>query len=131
RASIDPYVSIFFTGHAAADLYPLPLHDALPICAVAACRYPPRGRRGFGPRRMSSYGRQGGAEYVRAADASLLVSVQIETTEALAELGESLATPGLDGIVVGPYDLSFAMGKPGQFTDPEIRAALARIVMEA
>src|SRR5205085_12470684 len=85
RASIDPYVSIFFTGHAAADLYPLPLHDALPICAVAACRYPPRGRRGFGPRRMSSYGRQGGAEYVRAADASLLVSVQIETTEALAD----------------------------------------------
>jgi len=80
---------------------------------------------------MSSYERLGGAEYVRTADASLFVSVQIESTEALAELGEILATPGLDGIVVGPYDLSLAMGKPGELTDPEIRAAIARVVREA
>jgi 2-dehydro-3-deoxyglucarate aldolase/4-hydroxy-2-oxoheptanedioate aldolase len=99
--------------------------------AVSVCRYPPRGHRGYGPRRMSSYGRLGAAEYVRTADASLFVSVQIESALALAELGEILATPGLDGIVVGPYDLSFAMGKPGELTDPEIRAAIVRVVREA
>src|SRR5204863_3783390 len=99
--------------------------------AVAACRYPPLGRRGFGPRRMSSYGRQGGVESMRTADALLLVSVQIETQEALAEIGEIVTIPGLDGVVVGPYDLSCSMGKPSELTDPEIRAAIRRIVGEA
>src|SRR5207249_11444611 len=95
--------------------------------AGAACGSPPLGRRGFGPRRMSSYGRQGGVESMRTADALLLVSVQIETQEALAEIGEIVTIPGLDGVVVGPYDLSCSMGKPSELTDPEIRAATRRI----
>ncbi len=99
--------------------------------AVSACRYPPAGRRGYGPRRMSQYGRHGGPAYVRDADAALFVSVQIETAEAVAELAAILATPGLDGIVLGPYDLSFSMGKPGELADPEIRATLERIVRDA
>jgi 2-keto-3-deoxy-L-rhamnonate aldolase RhmA len=80
---------------------------------------------------MSQYGRNGGADYVRQADAALFVSVQIETTEALGDLAAILATPGLDGIVLGPYDLSFAMGKPGQLADPEVRAAIAAVVRDA
>src|SRR5262245_11011836 len=99
--------------------------------AVSACRYPPAGRRGYGPRRMAQYGRHGGADYIRDADAALFVSVQIETTEALAELAAILATPGLDGIVVGPYDLSFAMGKPGALADSEVRTAIEQIVRDA
>jgi 2-keto-3-deoxy-L-rhamnonate aldolase RhmA len=99
--------------------------------AVSTCRYPPAGRRGYGPRRMAQYGRNGGADYVRQADAALFVSVQIETTEALGELAAILATPGLDGIVVGPYDLSFAMGKPGELADPEVRAAIETVVRDA
>src|SRR5579883_1215173 len=99
--------------------------------AVSACRYPPAGRRGYGPRRMSQYGRHGGPAYVRDADAALFVSVQIETAEAVAELAAILATPGLDGIILGPYDLSFSMGKPGELADPEIRATLERIVRDA
>jgi 4-hydroxy-2-oxoheptanedioate aldolase len=80
---------------------------------------------------MSRYGRTGGADYVRDADAALFVSVQIETTEALAELPAILATPGLDGIVVGPYDLSFAMGKPGELADPQVRSAIEQTVRAA
>src|ERR1700733_12971452 len=46
--------------------------------AVAACRYPPEGIRGFGPRRASRYGRDSGPEYCRNANESIMVNVQIE-----------------------------------------------------
>src|SRR6185369_13551249 len=51
--------------------------------AVAACRYPPDGIRGFGPRRASGYGRLGGPEYCRLANESLIVVVQIEHIDAV------------------------------------------------
>jgi 2-keto-3-deoxy-L-rhamnonate aldolase RhmA len=98
---------------------------------VDACRYPPLGRRGYGPRRMTKYGRTGGAEYIRDANTQLFVNVQIENSEALAELHEIVTTPGLDGIVIGPYDLSLSMGAPGRLDDPEIRGAIRRIATEA
>src|SRR6516165_5848185 len=61
--------------------------------AVAACLYPPDGIRGFGPRRPSNYGRLGGPEFCRAANASVLPMVQIEHIEAVEHIGEILAVP--------------------------------------
>jgi 4-hydroxy-2-oxoheptanedioate aldolase len=70
--------------------------------AVAAIRYPPRGIRSFGPvRRWYSAGG-------RAGDA--LCIVMIETREALANLDAIAATPGLDGLLVGPVDLALSLG---------------------
>src|SRR5438105_12148094 len=54
--------------------------------AVAACRYLPEGVRGYGPRRASNYGRHGGPDFIRAANASIITIVQIEQAEALNNL---------------------------------------------
>ena len=53
---------------------------------------------------------------------------QCETRECLDSIEEIVAIDGVDGIFVGPYDLSTALGKPGQFGDPEIVEAIQHIV---
>jgi 4-hydroxy-2-oxoheptanedioate aldolase len=74
---------------------------------VSACRYPPDGSRSFGPARGLLYG---GADYLDGANRELLVLGMIETCEGLENLEAILAVPGLDGIYVGPNDLSLALG---------------------
>ncbi len=98
---------------------------------VSACRYPPLGRRGFGPRRASNYGRQKAAEHIAEANRKLFVAIQIETLEALAALDEILAVPGYDSIVIGPYDLSGAMGMLGQVQHPRVVEAVGSIAARA
>jgi 2-keto-3-deoxy-L-rhamnonate aldolase RhmA len=99
--------------------------------ATAACRYPPMGARGYGPRRPARYGRDAGAEYVREANQHVFLAVQIEAVEALNELDAIVRVPGLDSIVVGPMDLSGSMGLLGQLSHPQVAAAIARIVRTA
>jgi 4-hydroxy-2-oxoheptanedioate aldolase len=70
---------------------------------VAACRYPPRGRRSFGPARGLLYG---GADYPEGADDVVLAIGMIESTTALEHLDEILAVDGLDAVFVGPNDLA-------------------------
>ncbi len=77
--------------------------------AVSACRYPPVGTRSYGPVRPAI---TEGPGYFAAANDSLLVFAMIETRQALDDLEEILATPGLDGIYIGPADLSLALGLP-------------------
>jgi 2-keto-3-deoxy-L-rhamnonate aldolase RhmA len=98
---------------------------------VAACRYPPLGRRGFGPRRPSNYDRQGGTAYLEQANRDLFVAVQIETAEALAALDALVRLPGLDSLVVGPADLAASLGIPGQLLHPRILEAIAAISTKA
>jgi 2-dehydro-3-deoxyglucarate aldolase/4-hydroxy-2-oxoheptanedioate aldolase len=98
---------------------------------VDECRYPPLGRRGYGPKRPSAYGREGGADYVTAANDLVFVAIQVENIEAVAELEAILAIPGLDSIVVGPYDLSGSMGRLGQVSDPEVITAIRKIVAQS
>jgi 4-hydroxy-2-oxoheptanedioate aldolase len=74
---------------------------------VRACRYPPRGARSFGPIRASIYG---GADYARHADRTVLVLAMIETAAAVDNLEAILAVDGLDGVYVGPSDLSSSLG---------------------
>jgi len=96
--------------------------------AVTDCRYPPLGRRGYGPRVPSNYGRDGGKEYVERANRNLFVSVQIETAEALEAIDGILAVPGLDSLVIGPWDLSGALGVLGEVEHPKVVAAIETIV---
>jgi 2-keto-3-deoxy-L-rhamnonate aldolase RhmA len=98
---------------------------------VDDCRYPPLGRRGYGPRRPSDYGRDGGDAYIKSADEQVFVAVQIENVDALGELDAIVATPGLDSVVVGPYDLSGSLGKLGRIDDSEVVAAIREIVRVA
>ncbi|HEY9216405.1 MAG TPA: aldolase/citrate lyase family protein [Phenylobacterium sp.] len=76
---------------------------------VGACRYPPDGYRSFGPTRA---GLVGGADYASTANAEVLALAMIETAEGLKNLEAIVETPGLDGIYIGPSDLSLALGGP-------------------
>jgi len=91
--------------------------------AVAATRYPPHGIRGVaGTTRASRYGRVSG--YLEKAAGELCVLVQVETTEAMAELEAIAAVEGVDGVFIGPNDLAASMGFLGKMQAPEVTAAL-------
>ena len=90
------------------------------------CRYPPKGQRSFGPTRGFLYG---GADYFDHADDTVLTLAMLETREAIANADAILATPGLDGIYVGPNDLCLAYGKRPQAEsdDPEVSAVVVDV----
>jgi 4-hydroxy-2-oxoheptanedioate aldolase len=92
-----------------------------------ACRYPPRGYRSWGPVRASIYA---GADYGDHANDEIVVMPMIETAEAVRNLDEILSVPGVDGVYVGPSDLSLALGcKPRlDQTDPPVVEAQQQIV---
>lgn len=91
---------------------------------VAACRYPPAGRRGYAApiARASRYGTR--ADYARAAADELLLLAQIETPEAVAAAADIAAVDGIDMLFVGPNDLAGFMGYPEQMDHPEVAAML-------
>ena len=74
---------------------------------VSACRYPPHGTRSFGPTRGLLYG---GPDYADHADDTVIAYGMIETSRGMHHLEEIVATQGLDGVFVGPADLSLALG---------------------
>ena len=83
---------------------------------VKACMYPPNGSRSYGPIRGLVYG---GPEYADEANNEILKFAMIETKESLENLDEIMRTPGLDGIYIGPADLSLAIGQKPSFDKPE------------
>lgn len=99
--------------------------------AVAACRYPPDGIRGYGPRRPSNYGRQGGPTFCQAANQHVMVIPQIEHIDAVNSLDEILQTPGIEAIMVGPNDLSGSMGMIAQTGHPKVVEAIEKIIATA
>lgn len=96
--------------------------------AVAACKYPPHGMRGItASGRASRYGRV--KDYLKHADEQICVLVQLETEAAIAELEAIAAVKGLDGIFVGPADLSASMGHIGNPGHPDVQAVIERTAM--
>ena len=83
---------------------------------VKACLYPPKGYRSFGPIRGLLYG---GSDYGKYANEEILKFAMIETKEALENLDAIMTTPGLNGIYIGPADLSLAIGEEPSFDKPE------------
>jgi len=83
---------------------------------VKSCLYPPQGNRSFGPIRSLLYG---GPDYAKFANDEILKFAMIETTEALNNLDSIMSTQGLDGIYIGPADLSLALGESPSFDKPE------------
>lgn len=95
---------------------------------VQRARYAPEGRRGAGTGRGQAYG-AGLTEYVRTANAELLVAIQIETAQGLAAADAILATPGIDAVVIGPFDLATSLGV--EMGSPAHRDAIADIFAAA
>ncbi|WP_043284337.1 HpcH/HpaI aldolase family protein [Paraburkholderia oxyphila] len=98
--------------------------------AVDACRYPPEGRRSFGPMRV---GLRDGASYFSEANGRVLVIPMIETEDALAHVEAIAAIPGVGALFLGPYDMSVALGLPPRDNDGEAAFdhAVATIVAAA
>jgi 2-dehydro-3-deoxyglucarate aldolase len=94
--------------------------------AVASVKYPPQGFRGVGLARAQGYGASF-EEYKQWCDRESIVIVQIEHIEAVKNLEEILDVEGVDGFIIGPYDLSGSLGIPGEFTHPLVIDALQKV----
>jgi len=96
--------------------------------AVAAVRYPPGGRRGIGSAlaRSGRWNRVDG--YLSDGDEHVALFVQVEDVAAVDAAAEIAAVDGVDGVFVGPSDLSASMGLIGQQTHPDVQAAVRRTV---
>ena len=93
---------------------------------VRYCRYPPRGSRGVGIVRAQGYGLDF-KEYVAGANDSVIVMLQIEHIDAVNNIDSIVRVPGVDALMIGPYDLSGTMGKLGQVNDPEVEQAIETV----
>ena len=91
--------------------------------AVAAMRYSPRGIRGMaGSTRATRYGAV--EDYFTKAEDELCLIVQVETITGMGELEQIATTDGVDGVFIGPADLSASMGLPGQISHPDVLAEI-------
>jgi 2-dehydro-3-deoxyglucarate aldolase len=94
--------------------------------AVEAVKYPPGGSRGVGLARAQKYG-IGFDEYVKNLNMHSIIIVQIEHIDAVNNLEDIVSVKGVDGCIIGPYDLSGSIGVPGQFDHPEMINAMDHI----
>jgi 4-hydroxy-2-oxoheptanedioate aldolase len=108
---------------APALLVPYVQNPAEAKSAVAAVRYPPRGVRGVASAsRASRYGRT--TDYLKKADSEICLLVQVETRTALDELEAIATVEGVDGVFIGPSDLSASLGHVGNPAHPDVQEAL-------
>ena len=106
--------------------------DARQFAAVA--KYPPLGQRSWGPQRaMALQGRTVTTDYLREANDGTLTLAMIETPTALGNVDAIAATPGIDALFIGPYDLSTTLsgGKAQDVQAPEVEREIDRICAAA
>lgn len=127
QGSARHQVSAVLDAGAAGVMVPMVADAAEAERVVEAARFAPEGGRGFGmiyPDQISN----GVPQATAAADAETMVVLFIETMEGLENVEEIAATPGVDVLWVGEYDLSMSMGIPGALDDPRLHEAEARVV---
>lgn len=96
--------------------------------AVEYVKYPPEGKRGVGLYRAQKFGLNNGFEdYKQWLSEYVVIIAQIEHIDAVNNIEEIISTPGIDGIIIGPYDLSGSLGVPGEFDDNRVISALAKV----
>ncbi|KUO41527.1 MAG: 2,4-dihydroxyhept-2-ene-1,7-dioic acid aldolase [Candidatus Hadarchaeum yellowstonense] len=95
--------------------------------AVRAVKYPPLGTRGVGLARAQGYGMEF-EKYKEWLNKESVVIVQIESIRAVKNLEKILRVKGVDAFMVGPYDLSGSLGRPGDFDHPSVVAALKQVM---
>ena len=91
---------------------------------VQATRYPPDGIRGMGSALARASRWQAYPQYIHEANDQVCLLVQAETALAMKNIDAIAATPGIDGVFIGPADLSASMGYSGQPGHPEVQAAI-------
>ena len=97
---------------------------------VNAVKYPPFGKRGVGLARAQGYGMKFD-DYKEHFNQHSIVICQIEHKEAVKNIDDILSVKGIDGIIIGPYDLSGSYGIPGEFENPLILEAEQKVLDSA
>ncbi len=95
--------------------------------AVGIAKFPPDGHRGASLCRATDFGRRF-HDYYQSHNDNVIVIVMIEHIEAVKNIDAILSVPGIDGTLIGPYDLSASMGIAGQIDDPKVKDAQQRIL---
>ena len=121
-SSADPYLARQMLDAGAQGMIVPVVEDVEEFKSFAAhCYYPPRGRRGVGVSRQMLWG-DSFDEYMK--NFSPLLIPQIETTSGVAVSDALCKLDCVDGLFLGPYDLSASLGTPGNFKTPEFDAAI-------
>ena len=97
------------------------------IKAIDFAKYPPIGKRGVGLFRAQKYG-IGFDEYKKWVNEELVIIAQIEHIEAVENIEKIITTDGIDGVIIGPYDLSGSMGFPGEYHRENVKQAIAKVL---
>ena len=95
--------------------------------AVSFAKYPPFGKRGVGLYRASKYGTKF-EEYKKWVDEELVIIAQIEHIDAVNNIDEIIQVEGIDGTIIGPYDLSGSIGFPGDFERNDVKDAVQKVL---
>jgi 2-keto-3-deoxy-L-rhamnonate aldolase RhmA len=126
-------VNEFWTAKRVLDMgvsgvmFPFTSTPELARQAVAACRYPPAGRRGSGAN-LARFTWPDRDRYVDSADENVTVIIIIEEARAVEQIDEIAATEGVDAIFIGTSDLSFSLGLRGDQQHPKLQEAIAKVV---
>lgn len=94
---------------------------------VGWTKYTPVGRRSFGISRAQAYGDEF-AGYVETWNDRSVIVIQIESVEGVQNADALLAHPAIDGVMIGPYDLSGSLGVPGQLDHPTVRDSVQQVI---
>ncbi len=95
--------------------------------AIDYAKYPPVGKRGVGLFKAQNYGLDFD-EYKKWVDEELVIIAQIEHFEAVDNIEEIITTDGIDGVIIGPYDLSGSMGYPGEYDREDVKEGIAKVL---
>lgn len=98
--------------------------------ALNYAKYPPHGKRGAGIYRASGYGTKF-EEYKKWVDEELVIIAQIEHIDAVNNIDDILEVSGIDGIIIGPYDLSSSLGYPGELERDEVKKAVQKVLKQS
>jgi 2-keto-3-deoxy-L-rhamnonate aldolase RhmA len=112
-------------------IFPFTSTPELAKQAVAACKYSPIGKRGFGPGLASTRWPAPGEGYPAFANRNVIVMILVEDKPGVENIDEIAATPGIDVIYIGVNDLSYSLGHGGVLDHPVVTEAISKIVAAA
>jgi 2-dehydro-3-deoxyglucarate aldolase len=120
------YIARYLDAGAQGIIVPMLRQAEDVVAMVAAAKYPPDGQRGFGFCRANAYGVDFAA-YAAQWNSDVIIIGQIEHVDAVGNIETIAKVPGLDGLIIGPYDLAGSMGHVGQIDHPDVIAAITRV----
>ena len=128
RVSKNEEVIIKRVMDAGADGIIVPMINSyMDVCkAVEYVHYPPKGKRGVGLARAQKYGK-GFNEYKEWLKENAVIIGQIEHKDAVDNIEDIVSKEGLDGVIIGPYDLSGSLNIPGELTHPDVLGAISKV----